>query len=208
MASMFATPTPERTAAMELPVLLADSDPLAVSLAAGLRDRFRVSLAATTSDAVQQIERRRPALVVVDLALPNGGGLKVCESAKRLAAPATVLATSVEPRLVPDALGAGCDGVLIKPYAPNLFYTRVARMVRARADVMRERARHRVANSRPLLARSENRRNGTNQEWPNTQCPHCDHQGVTSFEFVSYRRAWFACLACKKVWIARRLEDL
>jgi hypothetical protein len=31
---------------------------------------------------------------------------------------------------------------------------------------------------------------------------------VTSFEFLSRRRAWYACLACRKVWIAPRQDTM
>lgn len=44
------------------------------------------------------------------------------------------------------------------------------------------------------------------REWPTTRCAHCDHEGVMSFEYASHRRAWYACLACKKVWMAKRLD--
>lgn len=30
---------------------------------------------------------------------------------------------------------------------------------------------------------------GTNRVWPNTHCPYCQNNGVTSFEFASHRRA-------------------
>ena len=39
-----------------------------------------------------------------------------------------------------------------------------------------------------------------------THCPYCSNQGVTSFEYASVRRAWYACVACKKVWIAKRQD--
>jgi hypothetical protein len=65
------------------------------------------------------------------------------------------------------------------------------------------RSSYRVATT---ADRSEALLAGTNRVWPNTHRPYCNHGGVTRFEFCSHRRAWFACLECKKVWIAKRLE--
>jgi hypothetical protein len=47
---------------------------------------------------------------------------------------------------------------------------------------------------------------GCMRDWPTAECPYCDHEGVTSFEYASHRRTWYACLACKKVWMAKRRD--
>jgi len=47
---------------------------------------------------------------------------------------------------------------------------------------------------------------GTNRTWPDTHCPRCDAPSATSFEFYSYRRMWYACLACDAVWLGARQE--
>jgi hypothetical protein len=48
---------------------------------------------------------------------------------------------------------------------------------------------------------------GTNRRWPDVRCSRCGQAGATSFDFSSYRRAWFACLTCNEVWLADRQED-
>lgn len=58
------------------------------------------------------------------------------------------------------------------------------------------------------MDRSTRIRSGTNIVWPNSHCPSCAHTGVVSFDNASYRRMWYACLACNKVWIAARQENL
>ena len=107
---------------------------------------------------------------------------------------------------VPDALVAGCDGVLLKPFAPNLLYARIGRLLRARTDALVSRARQQHLKALHLGERADMLLSGSNRVWPNTHCPYCNHAGVTSFEFCSHRRAWYACVECKKVWIAKRQE--
>jgi hypothetical protein len=102
---------------------------------------------------------------------------------------------------VPDALAAGCDGVLLKPFAPNLLYARLGRLQREMVHQQRMRSLFRSSDT-------ARRSTGTNRFWPDQPCPCCHTVGVTSFEFHSHRRAWFACTACRHVWVGARLEEL
>ena len=174
----------------------------------GLREKFRVTHATTLDAALRAIERTPPAIVVTELALPGAGdgGTAICRAAKQLSVPATILVTTIDVDHVPDAILAGCDAVLLKPFAPNLLFARVGRLVRARSTELRYRAVRQRAKSQHLQERSDLLLAGTNQQWPNTHCPYCMHQGVMSFEFTSYRRAWYACLDCRKVWLAKRQQ--
>lgn len=167
---------------------------------------FRVSVTPHVKVALESMRRAAPALVVSDLALDRGPGMKVYAAAKALTVPATVLVTSTEPALVPDALAAGCDGVLLKPFAPNLLITRISRLLRDRSNQLRLQAARTLGKSAHLSERIDLLKSGTNRTWPNAECPYCSHAGVTSFDFASMRRAWYACLACRKVWIAKRQE--
>jgi DNA-binding response OmpR family regulator len=179
-----------------------------VRYTSALREKFRVTHVGTLDAALRAIERTSPALVVTELAVPGstGGGTAICRAAKQLPVPATILVTTTDVDQVPDAIIAGCDAVLLKPFAPNLLFARVGRLVRSRSTELRYRAVRQRAKSQHLQERSDLLLAGTNQQWPNTHCPYCMHQGVTSFEFTSYRRAWYACLDCKKVWLAKRQE--
>jgi DNA-binding response OmpR family regulator len=189
-------------------LLLVESEDNAVRYTSALREKFRVTHAVTVDAALRAIERTPPALVVTELAVAGSGsgGTAVCRAAKQLSVPATILVTTTEVERVPDAILAGCDAVLLKPFAPNLLFARVGRLVRARSTELRYRAVRQRAKSRHLHERTDLLLAGTNQPWPNTHCPYCAHQGVTSFEFTSYRRAWYACIECKKVWLAKRQE--
>jgi DNA-binding response OmpR family regulator len=167
---------------------------------------FRVNSTSHAPVALEYIRRMSPAVVVTELALGDGTGVEICSTAKSLSPPATVLVTTSDPAAVPDALAAGCDGVLLKPFAPNLLITRVSRLLRDRSNQLRLHAARTFGKSAHLSERADLLRAGTNRKWPNTQCPYCTHSGVTSFDFASMRRAWYACLDCRKVWMAKRQE--
>ena len=193
-----ATPPPASMlslAPMQADLLLADASPEASGYAAILRGTYRVSTTTSTDFATQFLHRHAPAFVVTDLL--GVDGVEICRAAKSLSLPPAVLVTTTETDRVPDALAAGCDGVLLKPFAPNLLFARIGRMWRARAP--HQKTSH-------LSERSDGLPAGTNRVWPNTCCPYCSHAGVTSFEFCSHRRSWYACLQCRKVWIAKRQE--
>jgi DNA-binding response OmpR family regulator len=203
---MFSSTSPSPFSAPQTDLLLVDASTDAAGLAAVLRGSYHVATTTSLDVARQFLRRQAPGLVITELDLAGGDGVEVCREAKRLTVPPPVLVTTVNTDRVPDALLAGCDGVLLKPFAPNLLFARIGRLVRARSEMLRARGRNQGLKTAHLADRSEALLGGTNRIWPNTHCPYCNHGGVTSFEFCSHRRAWFACLECKKVWIAKRLE--
>ena len=187
-------------------LLLVDAEEVTARYVAPLREKFRVTQITSTDGALRHMERESPGLVVTELSLPDGSGEQLCRAAKDLKTPATVLVITSDVQQVPGAIEAGCDAVLLKPFAPNLLFARLGRLLRARAAELRVRAVRQRAKSVHLQFRTDLLLAGSNEHWPNSHCPHCAHQGVTSFEFTSYRRAWYACMACRKVWIAKRQE--
>lgn len=187
-------------------LLLVDASPEAGGYAAILRGSYRVSTTTSTETAKQLLHRHPPSLVVTDLTSHNFDGFEICREAKALPQPLPVLVMMADVERVPEALVAGCDGVLLKPFAPNLLFARIGRLIRARREMLRTSARQSHLKTTHLADRSEAPLPGTNRVWPNTHCPYCNHTGVTSFEFCSHRRSWYACLECMKVWIAKRQE--
>jgi hypothetical protein len=83
----------------------------------------------------------------------------------------------------------------LKPFAPNLVAARIGRL-------SRELPLTPVA----VRAAAVMQQTGTNRVWPETHCPKCQTPAATSFEFESYRRMWYACLACDAVWLGNRQE--
>jgi DNA-binding response OmpR family regulator len=187
-------------------LLLVDSSPEAVKMATALRGTHHLAATGSGDVAIQFLRRHTPMLVVTELDVDGADGVEICREAKSLPVPPTVLVTTSLTERVPDALAAGCDGVLLKPFAPNLLYARIGRLLRQRSEALRDKARHQHLRANHLSERSDLLLSGTNRVWSNTHCPYCDQPGATSFEFCSHRRAWYACLQCRKVWIAKRQE--
>ena len=186
------SPGPAQVAADRRPVLLlavsaADADRFAVN-------RFTRLTAQNTADAVRTIERSRPRVVALDIDLPQFDSAAI-HTAARQTGQTSVLVLTDAPERAPAALKAGCDGVLLKPFAPNLAAARLGRLVRE--TLLTPAARRAAA---VLL------QHGTNRTWPDTGCPTCGHMGAVSFEFSSYRRMWYACLQCDGVWLGPRQE--
>jgi DNA-binding response OmpR family regulator len=187
-------------------MLFVDTDATAAKYLPPLREQYRVTTTSNAAGALLTLGRTVPALVVTELDLSDGPGEEICRRAKALTTPATVLVMTPQAERVPSALAAGCDAVLLKPFAPNLLYARLGRLLRARSIELRMRAHRQQAKAAHLKEQVELMAAKTNREWPNTHCAYCQHRGVTSFEFTSHRRAWYACLSCNKVWIAHRQE--
>lgn len=170
---------------------------------ASLRSRFEVVEAATTVAAIRSLRLVRPSAIVTELALPDGDGVSVCQEAKRQQEPAAVLVTTATAQAVPAALIAGCDGVLLKPYQPNLLHARLGRLLRQRAARLQQHAslqNQKIAHLKERFARVEP---GTNRRWSDTHCPACAAGNAVSFDATAHRRMWFACLGCRHVWIAK-----
>jgi DNA-binding response OmpR family regulator len=172
-------------------VLLIDSEATIVKLVPLLRCSYRVVVSATVAAARPFVQRNSADVIVTDIELPDGTAMHLCREAKTLPKPPAVLVTTEQVHRVPEALEAHCDGILLKPFAPNLLFARIGRILRARAR---------------NTARLNSTEWATHRVWQDMRCPHCELHGVTSFEFASHRRAWFACRQCKKVWLGKRPE--
>jgi len=186
------SPGPAQVATDRRPILL-------LAVAAPDVDRFMMSrftrlTAQNTADVVRTIERSRPRVVAVDIDLPQFDSAAIHTAANQNGHTSVLVLTNT-PERVPAALKAGCHGVLLKPFAPNLAAARLGRLVRE--TLLTPAARRAAA---VLL------QHGTNRTWPDTACPSCGHMGAISFEFSSYRRMWYACLACDGVWLGPRQE--
>ena len=167
LPSISPTPAPD--------LLLVDGTPEAAGYSAALRASYRVSATASIDVAKEFLHRHAPSIVVTELELQGADGVEICREAKSLSRPLPVLVTTTRTERVPDALAAGCDGVLLKPFPPNLLFARIGRLLRARSEMLRERAHQSSLRSAYLTDRSQELLSGTNRVWPNTQCPYCRH---------------------------------
>jgi CheY-like chemotaxis protein len=170
-----------------------------------LRTRFDVVIASSQEQAVRALALSRPLLVITELLLDDGDGVALCRHAKSMNGESPlVLVTTAVPDRVPDALLAGCDAVLLKPYGPSILCTRVGRIVQQHAKALAERAMwQRVRSTHDY---GKNAPAGTNTVWHDGYCPSCGRPGIVGFDAASYRRTWYACVGCRHVWMAARRE--
>ena len=112
-------------------ILIADEDPALRTLidSALTEGGVEVLFAATGADAVAQIEREAPDLVVCDVYMPDMDGYRVCEFVKshaRLGAtPVFLLADVVDALVLARAARVSPDDVLRKPFAADLLLGRI-----------------------------------------------------------------------------------
>ena len=156
-------------------------------------DQYSRLYAHTADDALRLLATNRPRVVVADWDDPEIKASEICAAAQNLSS-TSVLVTTADVSQVPKILKAGCHGILLKPFAPNLLAARLGRVVKETETTW---------GSRPVAA---NWQTGTNRVWPDTACPNCGARGATSFDFSSYRRMWYACLSCEHTWLGQRQE--
>jgi DNA-binding response OmpR family regulator len=195
---------PSRAYANTLPAFSPGGPPVRESAAAWLVtaapetvDQFSVSsltrvAAHTTIDALHAIERVRPRVTAIDWDWNDVDAEAICRRARHLNC-GGILVVTERPACVPRALRAGCHSVLLRPFPPNLLAARVGRLSRELAAL-------------PAPPVGASAQLGTNRVWARTHCSECDAGGAVSFEFFSYRRMWYACLACDHVWLGPRQE--
>ena len=99
-------------------VVVADDHPIWLSgLRSDLGDNFSiVGEAADAKEAIAQITEHQPDLVLCDLNMPEGGGLRVAHECGDVA-PVVILTVSEAERDVLDAVAAGAVGYLLKSTA-------------------------------------------------------------------------------------------
>jgi PAS domain S-box-containing protein len=106
-------------------------------------DGIEVIEAETGGDALRLVEERRPALVLLDVKLPDINGLEVCRRIKRDRPETLVLQISASFTSGRDrtrGLDAGADSYLTQPVEPNELVASVRALLRIREAEARLRA--------------------------------------------------------------------
>jgi DNA-binding response OmpR family regulator len=108
---------------------------------------FEAALVATGRDAVSNVRKRQPDLILLDLMLPGLSGLDVCRAlrgdADTAAVPIIMITAKAEESDRIVGLELGADDYVAKPFSPNEVIARVRALLRR---VTRgERAGHRIA---------------------------------------------------------------
>lgn len=102
------------------------------------RAGYDVTTAANGWEALDQIRRSRPDIILLDLMLPDLDGFGVCEILRRDPATATIPIIIVSAWASPDSRNLGLElgalDYLTKPFSPQELLDRVNRYVAARAS--------------------------------------------------------------------------
>jgi DNA-binding response OmpR family regulator len=182
-------------------ILLLDADALAETHLPLLREQYHVTLGQSAAAAADYLARG-PAkcdFLISDISGNEQETFRLFRTAKSLMVPPTILVTTADAERVPDALIAGGDAILLKPFTPNLLFTRLGRLKQER------NARKQIAAIRSARAPQAHTAPHTVDSF-GVHCPHCNATGAVTFDFLSHRRAWYACLACRKTWIAKTTD--
>lgn len=97
-------------------------------------ESYRVAEAETRKRGAIEAGTRKPDLVIVDLGLPDGSGIDVIRDVRAWSSvPILVLSARVDERDKIDALDAGADDYLTKPFGTGELLARVRAMLRRSA---------------------------------------------------------------------------
>lgn len=115
-------------------ILLVDDEPNIIQLARLYleRDGFQVQGVANGLSALKEVERLQPALIVLDIMLPELDGLEVCRQLRMKANNVPILMLTARDDDVDKILGLelGADDYLTKPFNPRELVARVKAILR------------------------------------------------------------------------------
>jgi DNA-binding NtrC family response regulator len=138
-------------------VLVVDDDPVArASLALVLRRAGHAVRAVSDGlEALLSIEARRPDVVVTDLRMPHVDGLELLRriEARWAGLPVVVLTVSQDFADVKEAIRLGAIDYLLKPSAPEVVLTVVARWIAARSREASTALEHALVGMSPGMMR-------------------------------------------------------
>jgi len=115
-------------------ILLADDEPNIIELAQLYLERegYRIITASDGEAALEAVEERRPALLVLDLMMPVLDGLEVCRTLRGKKDPVAILMLTARDEDIDKILGLelGADDYLTKPFNPRELVARVKAVLR------------------------------------------------------------------------------
>src|SRR5437660_10011127 len=118
-------------------VLVVDDEPQIVrGLKILLRSAgYTVEAAETKAEALVELVSRPPDALVLDLVLPDGRGVEICEEVRRWSRlPILVLSAVGDERAKVRALDAGADDYVTKPFGTEELLARLRAVLRRSAD--------------------------------------------------------------------------
>jgi DNA-binding response OmpR family regulator len=114
-------------------IIVIDDEPSVREVVKGYleRDGFHVFTAENGRDGLALAEKHRPALVVLDLMLPDVSGEEVCDEIRsRSDVPILMLTAKASEEERISGLQSGADDYLVKPFSPRELVARVHAVLR------------------------------------------------------------------------------
>lgn len=115
-------------------ILLVDDEPNIIELAQLYLERegYNIITASDGKAALDAVERQRPALIVLDLMMPEVDGLEVCRTLRGKKDPVSILMLTARDEDIDKILGLelGADDYLTKPFNPRELVARVKAVLR------------------------------------------------------------------------------
>ncbi|MDZ7617277.1 MAG: response regulator [Patescibacteria group bacterium] len=117
---------PERVEQGPTILIVDDDDALAEVLSLRLQKQgFETVTVSTGRQGLERARTHRPALIVLDLRLPDANGFDICQqladSPDTCAIPVIILSGMEEPDILRRCRAAGCQFFVRKPYDPNVL---------------------------------------------------------------------------------------
>jgi CheY-like chemotaxis protein len=96
------------------------------------------SHAASGKEALKQIKRKRPNIILLDLSLPDMNGLEVARLLRQNETTKSVriLAMSGNPMDKRNWLQAGCDDFILKPFSTSTLLARLSKLATRRGSIV------------------------------------------------------------------------
>ncbi len=118
-----------------LSVLVVDANTAACErVRAALGDGYLVRFAASATEALVSIQSMTPDLLVSEVDLPDGDGISLCESLRRLPVaehlPIMLLTSRSDIKDKVAGFQAGADDYVVKPFDMRLFHARIRLLCR------------------------------------------------------------------------------
>ena len=121
-------------------LLVEDEEAIARPLALLLGgEGWRTDRCATVAAALEQLEQNRFDAAVIDLGLPDGDGITVCQAARGRGNPAIIVLTARSDETSAVAsLDAGADDYIVKPFRARELISRLQAILRRRGGEVRQ----------------------------------------------------------------------
>jgi len=120
---------------MQRCIVVADDDPTVVNLVKmrlGMA-QYTVVTAEDADQAIAMVRAKDPIAVILDVQMPGGGGLsalsRIKADPKTCGLPVMMLTGERNAETVLQAMDAGADDYMVKPFLPDVLAERVSRLV-------------------------------------------------------------------------------